>query len=70
MSYAGSVPMVIDDAFLGLDADETRSLLGKLERMSESVQIIYLSDDPTVIEWARRSGSSRAAVVSPTREFA
>jgi len=70
VSYAGSVPMVIDDAFLGLDADETRSLLGKLEQVSESVQIIYLSDDPMIIEWTSSVGLSRAAAVSPTREFA
>ena len=70
MSYAGSVPMVIDDAFLGLDPDETRSLLGKLEQVSESVQIIYLSDDPMIIEWTASVGLSRAAAVSPTREFA
>jgi hypothetical protein len=70
VSYAGSVPMVIDDAFLGLDADETRSLLGKLEQVSESVQIIYLSDDALILEWAGSVGLSRAAAVSPTREFA
>jgi len=70
VSYAGSVPMIIDDAFLGLDTDEIRSLLGKLEQVSESVQIIYLSDDPMIIEWTTSVGLSRAAAVSPTREFA
>ncbi|MGZ7015455.1 MAG: hypothetical protein ACXVLK_20265, partial [Acidimicrobiales bacterium] len=70
VSYAGSVPMVIDDAFLGLDADEIRSLLGKLEQVSESVQIIYLSDDPMIVDWTASVGLSRAAAVSPTREFA
>ena len=70
LSYAGSVPMVIDDAFLGIDADEVRSLLGKLEQVSESVQIIYLSDDPVVIEWTASVGLNRAAAVSPTRQFA
>jgi hypothetical protein len=70
VSYAGSVPMVIDDAFLGLDADETRSLLGKLEQVSDSVQIIYLSDDRHILEWAGSVGLSRAAAVSPTPELA
>ncbi len=63
VSFAGSVPMVIDDAFLGLDAAQTSSLLGKLEQVSESVQIIYLSDDPTIIEWTTSVGLSRAAAV-------
>ena len=70
VSYAGSVPMVIDDAFLGIDPDEVRSLLGKLEQVSESVQIIYLTNDPVVIEWTASVGLNRAAAVSPTRQFA
>ena len=52
--------------FLGLDADETSStLLRQARALSESVQIIYLSDDPMIIEWTpSASASSRAAAVS------
>ena len=57
MSFAGSVPLVIDDALAGAaDEDLVRSLLDKLERMSEAVQIIYLSDDPVVASWAEGVG--------------
>jgi hypothetical protein len=45
VSYAGSVPLLIDDALAGKPRKEVEQLLHKLERMSESVQIIYLSDD-------------------------
>jgi hypothetical protein len=64
VSFSGSVPLVIDDALAGLDPTVVRSLLDRLERMSEAVQIIYLSDDRTVIEWASSVGIQRAAVVS------
>lgn len=70
ISYAGSVPLVIDDALSGLAADEVRSLLAKLERMAESVQVIYLSDDPVVVAWANEVGFQRAAVVTAPPAFA
>ncbi|MEJ5253788.1 MAG: hypothetical protein WHS89_00410 [Acidimicrobiales bacterium] len=70
ISYAGSVPLVIDDALSGLPPEAVRSLLGKLERMAESVQVIYLSDDPVVVDWANEVGFQRAAVVSAPPAFA
>ncbi len=63
VSLAGSVPLLLDDALIDLDADVVRSLLDKLERMSEAVQIIYLSDDQRVTEWVASVGIQRAAVV-------
>ena len=47
-----------------------RSLLDKLERMSEAVQIIYLSDDPDIADWVASVGIQRAAVVAAPRQFA
>ncbi len=63
VSYAGSVPLVLDDALADVPDDEVRALLGKLERMSEAVQIVYLSDDARVVRWADGAGINRAAVV-------
>jgi hypothetical protein len=65
VSYAGSVPLVIDDALAGLEEEEVRHLLDRLERMAAAVQVIYLSDDPTVARWAESAGPDRAAVVTP-----
>lgn len=70
VSYAGSVPLLIDDALAGMGADDVRQVLGKLERMSESVQIIYLSDDPDVRAWAEGAGFEAAAVVAAPAAFA
>jgi uncharacterized protein YhaN len=63
VSYAGSVPLVLDETLLGLPTEEVRSLLDHLERMSESVQIIYLSDDRDVLDWVASAGIERAAAV-------
>jgi hypothetical protein len=69
-SFAGSVPLVIDDALTNLPTGEIERLLHKLERMSESVQIVYLSDDTTVSSWAEGIGFERAAVVAAPAVFA
>jgi hypothetical protein len=70
VSYSGSVPLVIDDALAGQPEGLVRSLLDKLERMSEAVQVIYLSDDPVVASWAESVGIQRAAVVTLPHQFA
>lgn len=70
VSYAGSVPLLIDDALAGKPRKEVEQLLHKLERMSESVQIIYLSDDDAVTGWADGIGFERAAVVAAPATFA
>ena len=70
VSFSGSVPLVIDDALAGQDPELVQSLLDKLERMSEAVQVIYLSDDPVVAGWAEGVGIQRAAVVELPHQFA
>jgi hypothetical protein len=69
VSFAGAVPLVVDDAFGGLPRDELRKLLGKLERMAEAVQIIYLTDDEAITDWATEVGFQRAAVVEAAGPF-
>jgi hypothetical protein len=70
LSFAGSVPMLLDDALVRPDPEETRKLLGKLERMAEAVQIIYLSDDRAASEWAVTTGFERVALVEAPPGFA
>jgi hypothetical protein len=66
VSIAGSLPLLLDDALRGLDAKDVDHLLGRLERIAEAVQVIIISDDPLVADWARAAGSARAAVVRPS----
>jgi hypothetical protein len=63
VSYAGSLPLVINDALHELDSDDTRDVLSDLQALSESVQVVYLSDDPVIVGWAEDAGFQRAAVV-------
>jgi hypothetical protein len=70
VSFAGSVPLVVDDALTAAPAEDLHDLLVKLERMADAVQIIYLSDDPHVTNWAIEAGFQRAAVVQAPGPFA
>lgn len=66
VSVAGALPLLLDDALRGLDAAGVDHLLGRLERMTEAVQVILVSEDPVVAAWADEAGPGRAAVVRPT----
>jgi hypothetical protein len=44
---------VLSDPLAGLGAVQTWALLDALERLGQIVQIVYLTDDPTVVAWAR-----------------
>ncbi|MCC5953006.1 MAG: hypothetical protein JJU45_13025 [Acidimicrobiia bacterium] len=70
LSFAGSVPLVLDNALVDLDPEARREVLEKLEKMSDSVQLIYLSDAPDVAGWAQEVGFQRAAVVEAPVAFA
>jgi hypothetical protein len=70
VSHAGSVPLVLDDALAALPQADRRHVLEKLDELSESVQVIYLTDDAEVSSWAEAVGLERAAVVHAHGDFA
>lgn len=63
VSYAGSVPIVLQDAFGSLPPESLGSLLERLERMASAVQVVIISDDAPIGFWAEQVGPERAAVV-------
>jgi hypothetical protein len=63
VSYAGSVPLVVDDALAGLGAENIRAVLNRLERMASTVQIVVVTEDLTAVAWAEGLGEERAQVV-------
>src|SRR5690606_21727337 len=69
VSFAGSVPLLVDDALGGFEEETVTHLLGRLDRMADSVQVIYVSDDPVVHRWAESVGFGRAAVVPAPAGF-
>ena len=62
--HAGSVPMVIDDVLVAAPPESRSRLLELLDRLSEAVQLVYLTTDPDVAEWAAALGAERATVVA------
>jgi hypothetical protein len=64
VSFAGSVPLVLDEALADLADHDVRRVLQRLERMAASVQLVLVSEDPAVALWADDVGVDRAAVVS------
>jgi hypothetical protein len=61
----GSLPLLLDDALVGLDEDQVGHLLGRLERMADAVQVIVVSEDEVASAWAEAAGPERAAAVEP-----
>jgi hypothetical protein len=67
VSYAGSMPLLLDDALAGLDDIEVTRLLERIERMAATVQLIVVSESPALGAWANAAGLERAAMVFPER---
>ena len=64
-----SLPLMLDDALNGLDSDSKAPLLELLVRSSESQQIVFMTEDADVTEWARLEAMTGAvSILEPTRE--
>ena len=59
-----SVPLVLDDPFGHLGPGVAAGLVSQLARMATAVQVVVISDDPALSDWAGSAGPDRAAVVS------
>ncbi|GIU83266.1 MAG: hypothetical protein KatS3mg008_0041 [Acidimicrobiales bacterium] len=64
---SGSFPLVVDRALDGIDDAKRLPVLEKLAEMSESVQVIYLTEDPAIAEWAASRGDPVALVKAPAQ---
>ena len=64
VSYAGSLPLVLDEPFGHVADDDVDYLLERLVRMSDAVQVVFLGDDPRVVRWAASAGDEVAAVLT------
>ncbi len=70
VSFAGSVPVVLDDALRAMPTPDIRQVLSEIEIDAAAVQILYLSNDPDLVGWADEVGFQRAAVVDAPPAFA
>ncbi len=63
VSYAGALPLVLDDPFGRVADDDVEYLLERLVRMSDAVQVVFVGDDARVRRWAQSAGDEVAAVL-------
>ncbi|MCU1461363.1 MAG: hypothetical protein JWO37_1438 [Acidimicrobiales bacterium] len=61
---AGSIPLVVDDAFGDLTEDVREDALTLLSRMAEGVQVVYLTDRSEMELWAFAQGPGDALSVT------
>jgi hypothetical protein len=68
-SHDETVPLLVDEALFRLRSEVKWSLLDMIERCSSQVQMIYMTDDPEVVTWARRRvGIDALSLLEPTSE--
>jgi len=59
----GSLPLLLVDPLVDVPAEGMAPILNLLVRMSPAVQVLFLTDDPAVVDWAERLGRIQASVV-------
>ncbi len=63
------LPLVLDEPFDGLGAEATRDLLSVVGERAGQPQVVLLTDDPEVIEWARLEAlGGGVALVEPVHD--
>jgi hypothetical protein len=65
MSVTGPSPLVLDDALHRIPEPERVRLLDRLARLSDDVQVVYLSDDPVVLDWAQQLSPELGGLAHP-----
>jgi hypothetical protein len=56
-----SLPLVIKAALDHFDTDDKRSLLDVVARLADTVQVVYLTDDPETLAWAAKRATTEQA---------
>lgn len=58
------LPLLIDDLFANVRADQKWDLLDMLDHLSAGAQIVYLTNDPDALRWARRRAQGGSIAVA------
>jgi hypothetical protein len=64
-SYAGSLPLVLDGLLDGFDTQDAYDALARIERLTDAVQVLVVTDRSELADWADSLGIERAAVIEP-----
>src|SRR5581483_12246392 len=63
------LPLLLDEPFAASSEPRLGALLDMIDRLSDRVQLIFLTDDDRVVEWARaRRGTHTFSLLEPTPE--
>ena len=60
---AGPLPVVFDEVYRQVGAADLDALLLRLDHLADSVHVVYMTDDPKVLQWAVSLPPERAGVV-------
>jgi hypothetical protein len=52
------LPLVVDDALTDFGTSDKRRLLDAFARCADTTQVVYLTDDPATLSWARAQASN------------
>ena len=67
--YGESITVVFDEPFERIHGERKWGLLDVLEKLSASVQLVYLTDDVDVLVWARRRATrGSVSLLEPTSD--
>ena len=64
-SFAGSIPLVIDGVLDIFERQDAQDAMARLERLSDAVQVVVVTDREDIAQWADALGIEHAAVVEP-----
>jgi hypothetical protein len=62
---ADPLPVVFDEVFRHVGADELDALLLRLDHLADSLHVVYMTDDPKVLGWALSLAPERVGIAVP-----
>lgn len=65
VSYAGSIPLVLDCVLDPYDISDANAALARLEKLSDAVQVIVVTQSDDIALWVDGIGIEHGAVVEP-----
>jgi hypothetical protein len=60
---AGPLPIVLDETYRHVTGEDLDALLLRLDHMADSLHVVYMTDDPKVLQWAASLPRERAGIV-------
>ncbi len=60
---AGPLPIVLDETYRHVTGEDLDALLLRLDHMADSLHVVYMTDDPKVLQWAASLAPERAGIV-------